>query len=586
MFRDFSNSSKQNLLDLVLQVENEKWSDFTDWIGDHWYDFETWIGKLDIKNYINIINSYHKKVIDKNNTTKEKIENVFSQVKSVDTTYYAIFNNITLTLSNIQKYLVELDKIVTPGKGLFNAEPMKVNLESVLSEIQSYNVKNLKNQMVQDIDGELVFNEDLIYEYIKKDPNELSGEEKEMLIDVLAELQDIINMYETLASHGTEEIGLDILTRISWLSDSDKYDSFTGVSTHYNEIYVNLLNFILETSEESNSFAASLVKISNGESDTNILGVEYTQKLVQIFGGASLVVYAEKYSSEHSEQYFGKLSATEKAGQSAGVKINGLNKAIKDKLIDKDKYSKIDRKTEFFDEDGNTVRDDIPDFYEKEIAVAEWKKKAGISASLYEGAFDLQDFGNLDVVVGNAEAHAGVSAGLYVSKTDADGKIDRVFSPGVDAEIGASVTALSVGWENQLLGDENFGMNADASISAGKVSAKADIGAQLYNEDGNLDVQLEASASAEAIAAEAEGSIGINVLGGEVGVSGSVNVGVGAHADVGYKDGVFKFDVGASLGVGVSFGVEIDVGGMVDTVCDKAETAWDNLKEGWNNIWN
>ncbi len=41
-----------------------------------------------------------------------------------------------------------------------------------------------------------------------------------------------------------------------------------------------------------------------------------------------------------------------------------------------------------------------------------------------------------------------------------------------------------------------------------------------------------------------------NVLGGEVGVSGSVSVGVGAHADVGYKDGVFKFDIGASIGLG------------------------------------
>lgn len=54
---------------------------------------------------------------------------------------------------------------------------------------------------------------------------------------------------------------------------------------------------------------------------------------------------------------------------------------------------------------------------------------------------------------------------------------------------------------------------------------------------------------AEATAAELEGSLGVNVLGGEVGVSGSVSVGVGAHADVGYKDGVFKFDIGASIGL-------------------------------------
>ena len=74
---------------------------------------------------------------------------------------------------------------------------------------------------------------------------------------------------------------------------------------------------------------------------------------------------------------------------------------------------------------------------------------------------------------------------------------------------------------------------------------------------------LNLNSKAEATAAELEGSLGVNVLGGEVGVSGSVSVGVGAHADVGYKDGVFKFDIGASIGLGVSVGSEVDIGGMV-----------------------
>lgn len=75
--------------------------------------------------------------------------------------------------------------------------------------------------------------------------------------------------------------------------------------------------------------------------------------------------------------------------------------------------------------------------------------------------------------------------------------------------------------------------------------------------------------------------MGLNVLGGEVGVSGSGSVGIGAHADVGYKDGVLKFDIGASVGLGVSVGAEIDIGGMVDTICDTVESAWNGLKKGW-----
>ena len=66
MYRDFSESSKNKLLGLVSDVENEKWCDFTDWVGDRWLDFESWIGTLNIKGYVNNVNSYHKKVIDKN----------------------------------------------------------------------------------------------------------------------------------------------------------------------------------------------------------------------------------------------------------------------------------------------------------------------------------------------------------------------------------------------------------------------------------------------------------------------------------------------------------------------------------------
>ena len=65
MYRDFSENSKRKLLSLVSSVENEKICDFTDWIGDRWLDFQSWIGKLSIKKYINNVNAYHKKVIDK-----------------------------------------------------------------------------------------------------------------------------------------------------------------------------------------------------------------------------------------------------------------------------------------------------------------------------------------------------------------------------------------------------------------------------------------------------------------------------------------------------------------------------------------
>ena len=92
-----------------------------------------------------------------------------------------------------------------------------------------------------------------------------------------------------------------------------------------------------------------------------------------------------------------------------------------------------------------------------------------------------------------------------------------------------------------------IGINADAGLTAGRAAAQADIGIQFLDEKGKPDVQLGAGVSLELIGGEVEGSVGLNFLGGEVGVSGGVNYGIGAHVDAGYRDGVVKCDIGASI---------------------------------------
>ena len=580
MYRDFSEKSKQNILNLVSQVENEKLSDFTDWIGDRWYDFESWIGTLNIKRYLDDVNTYHKKVIDKNNATQKTITDIFNTVKGVDSTYSSIFENLRIYLTTWDDYIVSLSDIVTPGNGHFSVEYMAVQLNPILSVLEQSHLDCLRDQMVQDVNGELIFDEDLIYEYMKKSPAEMTDAEQALLLSIISQLKDTVAIYETLASIGKDDLGADILTYVSWLSDSTEYDSFTAVSAHYNEIYVNLLNYISEQSKDANTFAASLVNIGISESVLSILGAEYSENFGDIFGTNSFETYLTKYVSDHSEQYFLKLEASEKDSLKASGKFSSLNDWLEDKLQNEGLASE-DKDTTYYDKDGNIIdKKDAPTFYKRQITLAEIKKQVQASVSIYKGTYDLGDWGEVNVTVGEAEAHAGVSAGLYVIGADGEKK----FSPGVNAEVGASVTALEAGWENQLLGDENLGLNADAKVTVGKAEAKADATAQIFGDDGKLDIQLGASAKAEAIAAEAEASAGINVLGGEVGVKGSVNVGIGAHADVGYRDGIFKVDIGASLGIGASVSFDVDVGGMVDTISDTATAAWDGIKDGWNKF--
>ena len=137
MYRDFSNNSKIRMLGLVTEVENDKISDFTDWVGDRWYDFESWIGQLNVKNYLNNVNIYHKKVIDKNNTTKDTIEKIFSDVMSVDSSYQTKLSNVTQVLQRWQRYIDEMSRVVCPENGCFRAEYMSSTLDKTLENIES-----------------------------------------------------------------------------------------------------------------------------------------------------------------------------------------------------------------------------------------------------------------------------------------------------------------------------------------------------------------------------------------------------------------------------------------------------------------
>lgn len=141
---------------------------------------------------------------------------------------------------------------------------------------------------------------------------------------------------------------------------------------------------------------------------------------------------------------------------------------------------------------------------------------------------------------------------------------------GVGFDVGLALTALTANVGGQL-GDENLGVHASGQVDVGKVSASAggDIG--LWDENGDFNPQVGFSGKLEAIAAEASGKVGVDVVGTEVNLKGSINVGIGAHADVGLHDGKISLDIGASVGVGGSVALEIDMSGTIDKVVEHAQ---------------
>ena len=584
MYRDFSESSKQKLLGLVSEVENEKWCDFTDWVGDRWLDFQSWIGMLNIKGYVNNVNEYHKKVIDKNNATKDTIEKIFQEVTGVDSSYKAIFSGVDSILKQWQAYVLSMAQIVSHGSGQFNAQIIGDTLGSAYSTIQSTQVEIIKQSIRQEINGEIVYDTDAFKAYMQMAPEEMSDAEKVAVLQVINELSELNAKHTTILELGDENAAAYIGYLSGYEDEEDAYYNFILAGAYYNDAYLKILNVISEVSEDERSWAAQVLRFGNENYTADILGVELKAEVERLAinlpysASAGLTAYIAKIETEHLELYGGKVSIEGEIAASGNVKIKDAYKKKQDQIFNEETV---------YDPETGTFRKCGKDEYKalKEKAkLAEIKAEVSAEASILEGTLSGESeyaSGSVTAKIGTASADASIGVGLYVY----DDKGNKLIAPTVKAEVGASVSAINIS-ANGTIGTDDIGLYGKVNADVLEAGAEASAKFTIFNEKGKLDIQGGVSASAEANLVEASGSAGVQVLGADIGVSGSVKVGIGAHADVGFVDGHLKVDVGAALGVGVSVGFDIDVGGLVDGVATKVCESWSDITSAASNAWN
>ncbi|MCC8026252.1 MAG: hypothetical protein LIP16_13275 [Clostridium sp.] len=176
-----------------------------------------------------------------------------------------------------------------------------------------------------------------------------------------------------------------------------------------------------------------------------------------------------------------------------------------------------------------------------------------------------------------AEACAEAYGGLYQTDPVTG---EKKLKPSVGAKVGASFSVFTAEEEAQL-GSDMLGVYAKSTQTLGRVGAEGEATLGFYDANGKFNPSAYGEVKAEAIAGEITGAVGGKILGTDVGVKGSLNYGIGAHASAGFKDGKLSLDVGATLGVGGSVSLEIDVSGTVNAVCDGAKAAWNGIKGLW-----
>lgn len=579
MLRDFSEASKRQLLYLVSQVEDEQYSNFTDWVGDRWFEFEEWIGSLNIRNYINNVNDYHKKVIDKNNSTKKAIEKIFAEVKNVDDTYALTYSNINDLLEQWQNYINEMNNIVTPSTKGFNVSNIDISLGAHYSRIQDAEVEVARSKMQQVVGGVITYNLGVISECLSKDAETLSVAEKIAVISTINDLAEKDAHHATILSWGDEKAAAYIGYLSNYVDEEKAYFDFITTGAYYNNSYIKILSAMGEAGDNKASLAAQLLSVGNEGFNMNILGIETSGEvkkfleLIPVGVSGALTGYISKIETEHTKLYAGKVSLEGGVESSANVKI----KEVYESKLKQDKTESsviYDPKTGEFRECG---KDEYKTLKEEAKLLDFFEASVGAEASLLEGTLEGESKyanGSVTAKIGNAKAEASIGAGLYVY----DDSGNKLIAPTVKAEVGASVSALNVSADGRL-GTENIGAYGNAEADILEAEAEASAKFTVFDNSGNLDLQAGVKAGAEANIVEVSGSAGATVLGADVGVSGSLKVGIGAEAEVGYVDGHFKMNLGVSVGVGASVGVDIDVGGLIDGVATKASDTWSDVCE-------
>ncbi|MBR4443989.1 MAG: hypothetical protein IKS52_12060 [Clostridia bacterium] len=279
-------------------------------------------------------------------------------------------------------------------------------------------------------------------------------------------------------------------------------------------------------------------------------------------GLASTLAFTKKFTEySYTRDWTDENGAYHK--RELGDKVNTIGYTGKESVI---KQEKFDSDKNGYYKDGKRIAKTDTEKGSLETSrkrtIVEFGAEGSASKSLIHGEQKKQyKYGETEVSgdVGYGEAHWGVHGGLYRTEIKADGTSRRVFEPGVSADVGVSF-GLAKGSAKGKLGNDYFDVHGEVEGSVLSGEAKAE--GQLGMVDGKLAARAKASAEFNAVSVG--GKVGVNVVGIEGNVGANVKVGVGAHADVGYYNGVVKVDVGASLGLGLDVNFELNVGGAID----------------------
>ena len=147
MMRDFSPGAKELLMQYVDDViASGVWEIIENGKGEFNQAGQDWLSKLGISDYLDNMEGYYQNIISKHSTTKEEIEQIFSDVQQVDTRYIGTVAGLVTAGNAIITYFTDLADNINPNGGNLDIEKLRTTLEADrerLDQMQQSVVRNL-----------------------------------------------------------------------------------------------------------------------------------------------------------------------------------------------------------------------------------------------------------------------------------------------------------------------------------------------------------------------------------------------------------------------------------------------------------
>ena len=147
MMRDFSPGAKELLMQFVDDViASGVWETIENGKGEFNQAGQDWLSKLGISDYLDNMEGYYQNIISKHSTTKEEIEQIFSDVQQVDTRYIGTVAGLVTAGNAIITYFTDLADNINPNGGNLDIEKLRTTLEADrerLDQMQQSVVRNL-----------------------------------------------------------------------------------------------------------------------------------------------------------------------------------------------------------------------------------------------------------------------------------------------------------------------------------------------------------------------------------------------------------------------------------------------------------